>query len=169
MTYVCSWPRDLCSFFAPTLTATQLCLNFATATSMASLDSQADPQRLLPLYRIDPPQTMTAITSFQINGGDGRYTYTFNIDARHSADTVAFLDIKMAHLPGLYADWERSMSITVTVGRSANPIATVDSLSIQDIHESPMGSDMQVRVYHQSNASVISINVDLDTQSNSNN
>jgi hypothetical protein len=115
---------------------------------MASLDPQTDPHPLIPLYRIRPPQTMTAITSFENRGSDARCTFTFKVDAHHSADTVAFLDIKIKHLPGVFHYRDESMSITVTVGRSANPIATVDSLSIQDIHESPMGSDMQVRVHH---------------------
>jgi len=115
---------------------------------MASLEPQTDPHPLLPLYRIHPPQTMSAHTLFEL--GRLRTTYTFKVDARHSEDTVAFLDIKITRSPDLfYVYRDRSPSITVTVGRSADPIATVDSLSIQDTHGSPIGSDMQVSVHGQ--------------------
>ena len=114
---------------------------------MASLDPQTNPYPLIPLYHIRPTYTMTALASFEIRGPDARSTFTFKVNAHHSADTVAFLDIKIKHLPGVFAYRDESLPITVTVGKSANPIATVDSLLIQDTHESPMSSEMQVRVH----------------------
>ena len=114
---------------------------------MAALhhDHTANPRPLLPIYSIDPPETITAIATFHV---EPHHTYTFEVDARHSQDMVAFLDITIRRPPS-HGYLHQSTPIKATVGKRANPIATVEGLWIKDTHGSPVRSDVQVRVYFQ--------------------
>jgi hypothetical protein len=122
---------------------------------------------LRPLYQVDAACVMTATAEFTIDEDNTYFCnvdvpaeqlmYSFDIDARHTEGYVSFIDIKIRSI-------KKSASITVTVGRRANRIATFNRLSIDDRHGSPFDPnmpDMSVSLnYHCSETRLTVIHVD---------
>ena len=100
----------------------------------------ADSRPHLPLYRIKPLQTLTAQVELEM---EPRQTYSFLIHARNSAETLAFLDIKISCSSG------QSTPIIVTAAKRTSLFGDT-RLSIRDKSEFVMDRSMHVSVYTQS-------------------
>jgi hypothetical protein len=93
------------------------------------------------LYELDASYKINASVEFEITRDQP--TYSFNISARRSKGSVAFLDISIRSYK--WSPEDPDPMITVTIGRTLQHV-TRDHLSITNQHGSPVSADMEVRV-----------------------